>query len=98
VVLDPKSSVETQANQIDDLLQQNVDGIAFMPNDSVVAMSFVDAVAAKNVPIVASAVPVGDTTKEASDYVYPKLTALVTTDDVAITRPNPGMSRASRFA
>ena len=34
ILLDSKLSMETQANQIDDLLLQKVDGIAFMANDS----------------------------------------------------------------
>lgn len=82
VILDSKLSVETQANQIDDLLAQKVDGIAFMPNDSVAVQSLVDKVEAAGVPIVASAVPVGDPMKNAVDYAYPKLTALVSTNDV----------------
>ncbi|MBD9638832.1 sugar ABC transporter substrate-binding protein [Ensifer sp. ENS07] len=82
IVLDSKMSMETQANQMDDLLLQKVDGIAFMPNDSVAVTSLVDKVAAAGVPIVASAVPVGDPAKTPVDYVYPALTALVSTNDV----------------
>lgn len=82
ILLDPKMSVETQANQIDDLLLQKVDGIAFMPNDSVTVQSLVDKVADAGIPIVASAVPVGDPNTNPVDYVYPNLTALVTTNDI----------------
>ena len=82
ILLDPKLSMETQANQIDDLLNQKVDGIAFMPNDSVAVQALVDKVAAAGVPIVASAVPVGDPNKNAVDYVYPNLNALISTQDV----------------
>ena len=63
-------------------MAQKVDGIAFMPNDSVAVQSLVDKVEAAGVPIVASAVPVGDPMKNAVDYAYPKLTALVSTNDV----------------
>ena len=42
VVLDSKMSMETQANQIDDLIAQKVDGIAFMPNDSLAVTALVD--------------------------------------------------------
>ena len=82
LVLDSKLSVETQANQMDDLLAQKVNGIAFMPNDSVAVQSLVDKVEAAGVPIVAAAVPVGDPLKNPVDYAYPKLTALVSTNDV----------------
>ena len=82
ILLDSKMSMETQANQIDDLLLQKVDAIAFMPNDSVTVESLVDKVAAAGIPIVAAAVPVGDPNKNPVDYVYPKLDALVTTNDV----------------
>ena len=82
VVLDPKSSVEAQANQFDDMLTQGVDGIGFMPNDSVTVQGLVDKIAEKKIPIVAAAVPVGDPNKNAVDYAYPNLTALVSTNDV----------------
>jgi ribose transport system substrate-binding protein len=82
ILLDSKMSMETQANQFDDLLNQKVDGIAFMANDSVAVQALVDKVEAAGVPIVAAAVPVGDSTKNAVDYAYPKLTALVSTQDV----------------
>jgi ribose transport system substrate-binding protein len=82
VVLDSKMSMETQANQIDDLLAQKVNGIAFMANDSVAVMSLVDKVAAAGIPIVGSAVPVGDPNKNPVDYAYPNLTAMVSTQDV----------------
>ena len=37
LILDSKMSMETQANQVDDLLAQKVDGIAFMPNEALIA-------------------------------------------------------------
>lgn len=86
ILLDSRMSMETQANQMDDLMLQKVDGIAFMPNDSVAVQSLVDKVAAAGIPIVSSAVPVGDPDKNPVDYVYPKLTALVTTNDVEAGR------------
>lgn len=82
VVLDSKMAMDTQANQIDDLLNQKVDGIAFMANDSVAVMALVDKVAEAGVPIVAAAVPVGDPTVNPVDYAYPNLNALVSTQDV----------------
>lgn len=82
ILFDSKMSMETQANQIDDLLLQKVNGIAFMPNDSVAVQALVDKVDEAGIPIVSSAVPVGDPDKNPVDYVYPKLTALVSTHDV----------------
>ena len=82
VVLDSKMAMDTQANQIDDLLGQKVDGIAFMANDSVAVMALVDKVAEAGVPIVAAAVPVGDPNVNPVDYAYPNLNALVSTQDV----------------
>jgi ribose transport system substrate-binding protein len=82
VVLDSKMSVETQANQFDDLMSQGVNGIAFMANDSVAVMALVDKIAEAGVPIVAAAVPVGDPNVNPVDYAYPNLNALVSTQDV----------------
>lgn len=82
VLLDPKMSMEAQANMIDDLLLQKVDAIGFMPNDSLAVQPLIDKVAKAGIPIVATAVPVGDPDVNPPGYVYPNLTALVTTDDV----------------
>jgi ribose transport system substrate-binding protein len=82
VVLDSKMSMETQANQIDDLIAQKVDGIAFMPNDSLAVTALVDKVAEAGIPIVSAAVPVGDPNVNPVDYAYPNLNALVATQDV----------------
>jgi ribose transport system substrate-binding protein len=82
ILLDSKLSMEAQANEIDDLIGQKVDGISIMPNDSVAAQALVDKVQAAGIPIVASAVPVGDPDTHAVDYAYPNLNALVSTQDV----------------
>lgn len=82
LVLDSKMGMDTQANQIDDLLGQGVSGIALMPNDSVAIMALVDKIAEAGVPVVSSAVPVGDPNVNAVDYAYPGLNALVSTQDV----------------
>src|SRR5690242_12014081 len=60
IVLDPQGEVERQGNAIDDLLAQGVDGIGFLPLDSVVAESFVDKITDKGIPSAAIAVQVGD--------------------------------------
>lgn len=84
IILDPKGSVEKQGNAIDDLIAQKVDGITAIVMDSVVARAWVDRAAENNIPFVASAVQVGDPEKTPLRTVYPKLSALVTTDDVLI--------------
>ncbi|SAL83606.1 sugar ABC transporter substrate-binding protein [Caballeronia choica] len=82
IVLDAKTSVERQGNSIDDLIAQKVDGIAVLPIDAVVAQAWVDRAASHNIPIVAVATQVGDPQKHPVKDVYPKLTALVASDEV----------------
>ncbi|KQQ85652.1 sugar ABC transporter substrate-binding protein [Aureimonas sp. Leaf324] len=81
VVLDPRGSVEKQGNALDDLINQQVDAIGFLPLDSVVAESFVDKVNDANIPIVAIALQVGDSAKRQVTDPYPGLSALVATDN-----------------
>ncbi|MEN8505004.1 sugar ABC transporter substrate-binding protein [Paraburkholderia sp. DD10] len=83
LVLDAQASVAKQANAVDDLITQKVDGIAMIPVDSVAARASVDKAAQNNVPIVSAAAQIGDPNKTPLKDVYTKLTALVTTDDVA---------------
>lgn len=82
IVLDSKTDVARQANNVDDLIAQGVDGIALLPLDSVVAQGWVDRVSENNIPIVAVAVDIGDPHKRATKDVYPKLAALVANDQV----------------
>jgi ribose transport system substrate-binding protein len=81
IVLDPQGDVAKQGNAIDDLIAQGVDGIGFLPLDSVVAESFVDKISEKGIPSAAIAVQVGDPNKHPLKDVYPKLNALITPDD-----------------
>jgi ribose transport system substrate-binding protein len=83
IVLDPKGSVERQGNAIDDLIAQKVDGIAAILLDAVVSKSWVDKASDNKIAFVASATQVGDPDKVPIRQVYEKLTALVTTDDIA---------------
>jgi ribose transport system substrate-binding protein len=82
IVLDAKTSVEKQGNAVDDLIAQKVDGIAVLPIDAVVAQSWVDRAASHNIPFVAVATQIGDPQKRPIKDVYPKLTALVASDEV----------------
>ncbi|GLR59251.1 sugar ABC transporter substrate-binding protein [Rhizobium indigoferae] len=84
IVLDPEGNAGKQAAAINDLISQGVNGIGFLPMDSRLAETFADKSAARNIPSVSVAVQVGDSkTREMRD-VFPSLSALVTTDDVAI--------------
>lgn len=82
VVLDAQGKIQKQANDIDDLVAQRVRGIAVMPLDSVIAQSWVDRVSRANIPIAAVASQVGDPHQRELKDVYPKLTALITQDEV----------------
>jgi ribose transport system substrate-binding protein len=82
VVLDAKGSVEKQANDIDDLIAQKVDGIAIMPLDSTVAQGWVDRASAHDILTVGVASEIGDPHKRPIKQVYEKLSALVTQDEV----------------
>ncbi|SAK74264.1 sugar ABC transporter substrate-binding protein [Caballeronia hypogeia] len=82
VVLDAKGNVQKQANDIDDLIAQKVDGIAIMPLDSTVAQGWVDRASAKDIPTVGVASEIGDPHKRPIKQVYEKLSALVTQDEV----------------
>lgn len=83
IVLDAQGKVQKQANDLDDLLSQRVAGIVLMPLDSVIARSWVDRAAAAAIPVVAVGSQVGDPKTRPLHEVYPKLTALVTQDEVA---------------
>ncbi|NIF56054.1 sugar ABC transporter substrate-binding protein [Burkholderia sp. Ax-1724] len=84
IVLDAKTSVEKQGNAVDDLIAQKIDGIAVLPIDAVVAQSWVDRATSHNIPFVAVATQIGDPQKHAIGDVYPKLTALVASDEVHV--------------
>lgn len=83
VVLDGKGDIQTQANDVDDLLAQKLDGIAIMPLDAVVAQAWVDKVWRARTPVVAVGAQVGDPRTRPAADVYPRLTALATQDEVA---------------
>ena len=89
-MLDAQGKVQKQANDLDDLLSQRVDGIVLMPLDSVIAQSWVDRAAAAGIAVVAVGSPVGDPNTRPLHDVYPKLTALVTQDEVSLARRPDG--------
>ncbi|RWY79952.1 sugar ABC transporter substrate-binding protein [Rhizobium leguminosarum] len=84
IVIDPEGSIPRQTAAIDELIAKGVDGIGFLPMDSVLAATYADKSLAQKVPSVSVAVQVGDSTTRNLRDVYPSLSALVTTDDVAI--------------
>ena len=83
VILDAKGDVQKQANDVDDLIAQDVAGIALMPLDLVVAQSWVRRANSAGVPIAAVAALVGDPKTRRIDDVYPGLVALASQDEVA---------------
>ena len=83
VVLDSKGDVQKQANDIQDLIAQKVDGVAVMPLDSTVAQGWVDHAAVAGIPVVSVGSQIGDPTKRAIHDVYPKVVAIVTQDEIA---------------
>lgn len=82
IVLDPNASVEKQADEIDSLLADRVDGIGFLPLDSIRALQFVAKIDAAGIPVIAIAGQVGDPTKVDIRDVNRTLVASVATDDV----------------
>lgn len=86
IVLDAQGRVQKQADDVDDLISQKLDGIVLMPLDSVVAQSWVDRAAAAGIAVVAVGSQIGDPRTRALRDVYPKLVALVTQDEVAAGR------------
>jgi len=86
IVLDAQGRVQKQADDIDDLIGQKLDGIVLMPLDSVVAQSWVDRASAAGIAVVAVGSQIGDPRTRALRDVYPKLVALVTQDEIAAGR------------
>jgi len=83
IVLDPRGSLERQANAIDDLVEQGAQGIAVLPLDAIVAQSWVDAVTDRGIPFVSVNSQIGDPQKVAWTDVYPKVTAITGMDNEA---------------
>jgi len=86
IVLDAQGRVQKQANDIDDLIAQRVNGIVLMPLDSVIAQSWVERVVGAGIAVVAVGSQVGDPKSRPLTSVYPKLVALITQDEVAAGR------------
>lgn len=81
VTLDAQQDVAKQANDVQDLLNQQVDGILLIGVDAVASEALVDDIDAAGIPVIAVHQMVGDsTTRELSD-VYEGLTAFVTQDE-----------------
>ncbi|MBW4051440.1 MAG: sugar ABC transporter substrate-binding protein [Proteobacteria bacterium] len=86
IVLDAQERVQKQANDLEDLVSERVNGIVLMPLDSVIAQSWVNRATAAGIPVVAVGSQVGDPATRPLREVYPRLTALVTQDEVAAGR------------
>lgn len=82
VILDAQGSAEGEANAIDDLIAQGVDGISILPLDSVAAEVWAEKTHEAGLPFVAVAAQVGDPYNRSWNDVYPGVSALVGKDDV----------------
>ena len=94
IVLDAQGGVEKQANDIQDLIAQKVDGLAIMALDSVVAKGWVDRAVAANIPVVGVATVIGDPMKSPREGVYPKLSAFAGQDEIAAGRAAGEMAKS----
>jgi ABC-type sugar transport system substrate-binding protein len=83
VQLDAKGKADKQANDMQDLIARKPDAILLLPVDSGVAQGLVNQAAQAGIPTVAVASQVGDPKTRKLRDVYPKLTALVTQDEIA---------------
>ena len=86
IVLDAQNRVQKQANDLQDLIAERVNGIVLMPLDSVIAESWVSQAARAGIPVVAVGSQVGNPRRRPLRDVYPKLVALVTQDETAAGR------------
>ena len=82
VVIDSQWSAENQANAIDDLLVQGINGIGLLPIDSVASMAWVDKLVEAKVPVVSGGSSVGDPAKYGQTDVYAGLAAFVNVDEI----------------
>jgi ribose transport system substrate-binding protein len=98
IILDAQGRVQKQANDVDDLIGQKVNGIALMPLDSVVAQSWVDRACAAGIAVVAVGSQIGDPKTRGLQDVYPKLVALITQDEVAAGRQAGNLRRGFSLA
>lgn len=80
--LDAQVNTLTQANQIDKLIAQKVDGILIDPGDSIAAMDWVDKANAAGIPIASMGVWVGNPKEHEPPWVYPGLVALGDRNDI----------------
>lgn len=83
VTLDAGGDLDTQVNDVQDLIAQGVDGILLIPLDGAAAESIVDDIVAAGIPVMSVAVQVGDASQRDLKDVYPGLAALITQDEIA---------------
>jgi ribose transport system substrate-binding protein len=79
--LDAHVNALTQANDVDKLIAQHVDGIVLDPIDSIAAQDWVDKAKAAGIPIAAMGVWIGDPKAHRPPWVYPGLVAFAERPD-----------------
>ncbi|MGJ9412914.1 sugar ABC transporter substrate-binding protein [Aeromicrobium sp. CF4.19] len=82
VELDGQGKTEKQANDVQDLINQQPDGVLLLPVDSGVAVGLADQLETAEIPTVAVASQVGDPTERDLEDVYSSLVALVTQQEL----------------
>ncbi|WP_141727636.1 MULTISPECIES: sugar ABC transporter substrate-binding protein [Thermogemmatispora] len=80
IELDAQGSADKQSNDVQDLIARNPNGILLLPLDAGLAQQLVDRIYAAHIPVIAVASAVGKD-RPLKD-VYPKLTALITQDEI----------------
>lgn len=86
VVVDGRGSIQKQANDVDDLIQQRLAGMAIMPLDSVVAQGWVNRANRSGARVAAVGALIGDPRRREARDVYPGLVALAAQDEVQAGR------------
>jgi ribose transport system substrate-binding protein len=81
VTLDAQADVEKQSNDVQDLINQEVDGILLIGVDGVASEALVDSIAEAGIPVIAVHQMVGDSTEREMQDVYEGLSAFVTQDE-----------------
>ena len=86
VFADSQWSVERMANNIEDMIAQQVNAVAIFPIDAVVAQIWVDNLVAAGIAAASSGSNIGDPAEHGPDWVYPGLAAVVVADLVEAGR------------
>ncbi|KQV37002.1 hypothetical protein ASC96_26630 [Rhizobium sp. Root1204] len=82
ISLDARTDVSKQANDIDDLVSQKVDGIIAIPGDSAIAESWANRIDAAGIPFISVSGQVGNPATRKLEDIYPSILAFVAHNDI----------------